>query len=87
MNNESLFPLKKELKFGHYEKDCNNPVCCGYCCSHDHKASDCDVSGDDQQNYKCVNCEEKGKDPTGHSSLWYKNLPGDAKQVEENHTI
>ena len=59
-------------KFGHYEKDCNNPVCCGYCCSHDHKSSDCDVTGDDQESYKCVNCEEKGKDPTGHSSLWYK---------------
>ena len=59
-------------QFGHYEKDCNNPICCGYC-SGEHKSSDChEVAIDDHTEHKCVNCQKKGNDSEGHSTMWYK---------------
>ena len=60
-------------KFGHYEKDCQNEVCCGYCSSHDHTSDDCQaVEENDYKNYKCVNCKDNKKEANGHSSLWHK---------------
>ena len=58
--------------YGHYEKDCNKPQCCGYC-QQSHKSSDCDqVNSSDTKNYQCVNCKKEGKSHIGHSSLWHK---------------
>ena len=58
--------------FGHYEKDCQNEVCCGYC-SKSHKSSECkEVAPGDHANYKCINCKRNDKDCSGHSSIWHK---------------
>ena len=58
--------------FGHYEKDCGNSVCCGFCCSKDHKSRDCEKASADSKEHKCANCQKKGKESIGHSSFWYK---------------
>ena len=59
-------------KFGHYEKDCSNGLCCGYCHG-EHKSTECEeVRPGDFEHYKCINCEGNNKPSVGHSSLWYK---------------
>ena len=59
-------------KFGHYEKDCKNDECCGYCTGK-HSTGKCkEVEAKDHANHKCVNCKEKGLDPNKHSAMWYK---------------
>ena len=59
-------------KFGHYEKDCSNGVCCGYCHG-EHRSTECkEVRPGDFEHYKCINCQQNGKPSEGHSSLWYK---------------
>ena len=58
--------------FGHYEKDCQEDACCGYC-KGNHLSKDCvDVNDGDFGNYKCVNCERGNKDGNGHSTHWHK---------------
>ena len=58
--------------FGHYEKDCTNETCCGYCKKH-HLSINCeDVELEDYENYNCINCEKAGKNASGHSSYWNK---------------
>ena len=59
-------------QFGHYEKDCKNPVCCGFCCSTDHKSKDCPKVNNESKEHKCINCQRKEKDGNGHSAMWYK---------------
>ena len=59
-------------KFGHYEKDCSEDACCGYC-KGNHLSKDCvDVEEGDFCNYKCINCERGEKDSVGHSAHWHK---------------
>ena len=59
-------------EYGHYEKDCVKPECCGYC-QQRHKSSDCNqVNSGDTKNYQCINCKKEGKPHIGHSSLWHK---------------
>ena len=59
-------------KFGHYEKDCHEHACCGYC-KGNHLSKDCmDVQEGDSANYKCINCDRGGKESTGHSTHWHK---------------
>ena len=58
--------------FGHYEKDCHENACCGYC-KGNHLSKDCsEVDDGDFGNYKCVNCERNHKDCKGHSTHWHK---------------
>ena len=46
--------------YGHYEKDCDKPQCCGYC-QQSHKSSDWDqVKSSDTKNYQCVKLQERG---------------------------
>jgi len=60
-------------KFGHYHGECTSNRSCGYCCSSDHESKDCPVyASKDQSKYKCTNCEEAGKEHSGHSSHWQK---------------
>ena len=60
-------------RFGHYHANCSNGPICGYCCSEDHDSSLCPLKQDkDHDHYKCINCEEAGKDGSGHSSHWPK---------------
>jgi PHD/YefM family antitoxin component YafN of YafNO toxin-antitoxin module len=59
-------------QYGHYEKDCENAECCGYC-SGPHLSLNCqEVDKNAHEQHKCVNCEKSKKDPTKHSALWYK---------------
>ena len=58
-------------KFGHYERDCSEEVCCGYCHGK-HNSDRCRVTVGDFENYKCINCKRNGKDCAGHSAFWYK---------------
>ena len=59
-------------EFGHYESDCENETCCGYC-QKNHKSSECtEVEEGDYANYSCVNCKKSGTAEVGHSSLWHK---------------
>ena len=59
-------------KFGHYEKDCEENVCCGYC-SKAHKSTDCqEVAKENHKEHQCVNCKEHGKESKGHSAMSYK---------------
>ena len=61
-------------KFGHYEKDCQNEMCCAYC-THPHSSFQCDeVDEDDSEHYCCNNCEEAGETSMGHSAMWH-NCP------------
>ena len=60
-------------KFGHYEKDCQNEMCCGYCCSHEHMSKDCKtVQPSDHKSHACINCKDTKRKEKGHSSMWYK---------------
>ena len=59
-------------EFGHYERDCQNEVCCGYC-EKKHKSAECkEVEKGDHQHYHCINCKRANKPSEGHSSLWHQ---------------
>ena len=59
-------------EFGHYEKNCDKEISCGYC-TMNHRSSECnEVEPGDYENYQCVNCEKANKPSVGHSSLWHK---------------
>ena len=58
-------------KHGHYEKDCTEDKCCGYCHGN-HESKDCRVTPGDFEHYKCINCKRNGKISTGHSAYWHK---------------
>ena len=48
-------------EFGHYERDCQNEVCCGYC-EKKHKSAECkEVEKGDHQHYHCINCKRVNK--------------------------
>ena len=53
--------------FGHFDNDCPNKVCCGFC-AQEHKSSDCPVK-DTEGSYRCVNCERDKHDHTLHSTF------------------
>ena len=58
--------------FGHYENECPNETCCGYC-QKNHKSSECDEKEEgDHESYECINCKKANKPHVGHSSLWHK---------------
>ena len=60
-------------RYGHYQNTCSNSECCAYCKSAEHKSSECPLKIASQiSQYKCVNCEESGKDAMGHSAHWSK---------------
>ena len=60
-------------KFGHYHADCTTDSICGFCLSNEHESKNCPVKKEnDFENFKCVNCKEKGKEFQGHSSHWHK---------------
>ena len=62
----------KCCKFGHYEKDCTESVCCGYCHG-EHLSKDCTtVKPGELLNYECKNCLDSGKNAKGHSAMWPK---------------
>ena len=58
-------------QYGHYEKDCENEACCGYC-SGPHLSVNCQKEKNDHEQHKCVNCEKSKKEETQHSAMWYK---------------
>ena len=58
-------------KFGHYENDCQYETCCGYC-RQDHLSAECEMKDAHHDHHKCINCQEDGKDPNGHSAFWHK---------------
>ena len=58
-------------RFGHYHANCDGTPCCGYCSSENHTSENCPVHGEkDQSQYRCVNCQDAGKNCEGHSSHW-----------------
>ena len=62
----------KCCKFGHYEKDCTESVCCGYCHG-EHLSKECTtVKPGECLNYECKNCLDSGKNAKGHSAMWPK---------------
>lgn len=59
-------------EFGHYERDCEKEVCCGYC-RKNHKSTECqEVEPGDFDNYDCINCHRNNKTSVGHSSIYHK---------------
>ena len=59
-------------QFGHYERDCENELCCGYC-RKNHKSTECqEVAPGDHDKYECNNCHRNDKPSLGHSSIYHK---------------
>ena len=56
-------------RFGHYENECENNACCGYC-KQSHSSKDCELK--DNDSHKCINCERAGLEDNGHSSFSYQ---------------
>ena len=53
-------------------KKTESEACCGYC-QHSHLSTECqNVHSGDYAHYRCNNCQEHGRTPSGHSSHWYK---------------
>ena len=60
-------------KFGHYEKECQNEMCCVYCCGHEHMSRDFKIAQpSDHKSHACINCKDSKRKEKGHSSMCYK---------------
>ena len=60
-------------RYGHYHAECTAKPCCGYCMDEAHTSENCQIyKNKDYVKFKCVNCKEKDKDFSGHSSHYNK---------------
>ena len=70
---DRFYVCAKCRRYGHYHAECSKKACCGYCTSEEHWSKECPVYKSQKiAEFKCVNCQDKRKPCTGHSSHWNK---------------